>query len=126
MKTSKSTHTFSMLCGILTVEGTTHDEILFLVFEDGKRYLASSTGVGQYSRPLRLVIHKQEPALLSSVISSNVPVSLADCQKQVQTTTSQFHKDDIHKKVTIFGLISFFSNQLWTRKKPIRVLKKYI
>ena len=112
MKTSKSTHTFSMLCGILTVEGTTDDAILFLVFEDGNKYLASSAGVGQYSRPLRFVIHKQEPALLSSVISSNVPVSLLDCQKQVQTTTSLFYNGYLQNKVTNFGLISFFSSQL--------------
>lgn len=49
-----------------------NDELL-LNFEDGTKYFASSIGVGQYSMPLRLVIHKQDPALLSSLISSKAP-----------------------------------------------------
>jgi hypothetical protein len=36
-------------------------------------YFLCSSGVGQYSIPLRFVIQRQAPALLSSVISSNVP-----------------------------------------------------
>lgn len=69
----RHTHTFSMLCGIWTVELTT-DENLFFNLEGSTKYFASSVGVGQYSRPLRLVIHKHDPALLSSVISSNAPI----------------------------------------------------
>lgn len=53
---------------------------LFFDFKDGTIYFVSSAGVGQYSKPRRFVIHRQAPALLSSVISSNAPRRTA-CNK---------------------------------------------
>lgn len=66
------TYTFSKLWGILRSIGTVTKDLRD--FEDGRRYFASSAGVGQYSKPLLLVTQRHAPALLSSLISWKAPV----------------------------------------------------
>uniref|UniRef100_A0A0A9FXZ4 Uncharacterized protein n=1 Tax=Arundo donax TaxID=35708 RepID=A0A0A9FXZ4_ARUDO len=44
-------------------------------------YFLCSSGVGQYSIPLRFVIQRQAPALLSSFISSNASLTTSSIFK---------------------------------------------
>lgn len=65
-------YTFSKVSGIRMSEVVVY-WILLRDLYGLIKYFLSSDGVGQYSIPLRLVIHRQAPALLSSLISSIAP-----------------------------------------------------
>lgn len=65
-------YTFSKVSGIRMSEVVVY-WILLRDLYGLIKYFFSSDGVGQYSIPLRFVIHRQAPALLSSLISSIAP-----------------------------------------------------
>lgn len=70
--TDMFSYIFSKVWGISSLECAGCESLLFN-FDGFTKYFLSSVGVGQYSMPLRFVIHKHFPATFSSFISSKAP-----------------------------------------------------